>query len=298
MNHKTRALSRSSPGSPFAPKIRMRVGTCGRFVCVSTLLATPVLAQSSTEDGIRAVLRGDYQAGVRILKPLADDFAHPDPVAQFFLAILYETGKGVGRDEGHACGLFLRSSSREHPFAQQSATIAQYFREQYGEAASLICPENETFRGGPPQTISLGPERQITFSDTSVVFVHGGQETRTLWKWPPEAIILPVQYTPVEVTKPISTKRHFLQLFEWIPDESRSPSSWTLTWVLLEVLGDQWLMPVWEKDAAIVSGGARPDGRDVAGFVRLHVNANGEAEFSIVGGPRARTEVIPWKAGQ
>src|SRR5262245_11358795 len=174
----------------------MRVGTCAPLVCAWTLFAAPVLAQSTTEDGVRAVLRGDYQAGVRILRPLADDFAHPDPVAQFFLAVLYETGKGVRRDEGRACGLFLRSASREHPFAEQSATLAAFFRDQYGDAAALICPAKETFRGGPTQTISLGPEHQITFTDTSVVFVHGEEETRTLWKWTPEAVILPVQYTP------------------------------------------------------------------------------------------------------
>ena len=276
----------------------MRFGTCVAPTLVLMLLATPVGAQSTTEDGIRATLRGDYKAAVRILKPLADDFEHPDPVAQFFLAVLYETGQGVGRDEGRACGLFLRSASREHPFTEQSAALASYFRDQYGESAALICPAKETFRGGPPQTITLGPERQITFTDTSVVFVHGEQETRTLWKWPPEAIILPIQYTPVAVTKPLPTTRHFLQLFQWLPDESRSPSSWALTWGLLEVQGDQWLMPAWEKNVAVVNSPARPDAQDVRKFVRVRVNGNGEAEFTLTGGPSARTEVIPWERKQ
>lgn len=276
----------------------MRMGTYAGLVCACALLPTPALAQSTTEDGIRAMLRGDYRSAVRMLKPLADDFAHPDPVAQFFLAVLYETGNGVGRDEGHACSLFLRSASRDHPFTTQSATLAAFFREQYGDGAALICPGNETFRGGPPQTISLGSERQITFTDTSVCFVHGSQETRTLWKWPPEAIILPILYTPLDVRKPVSTKRHFLQIFEWIPDESRNPSSWTLTWGLLEVVGDQWLMPVWEKDVAIVNGSASPETRDVGSFVQLRANASGEAEFSILSGSRARVEVIPWKVSQ
>jgi hypothetical protein len=275
----------------------MRSGTYAALASV-WMLAAPAFAQSTTEDGIRATLHGDYKAAARILKPLADDFEHPDPVAQFFLAVLYEVGEGVRRDEGHACGLFLRSASREHPFAVQSAALATNLRNQYGDGASLICPAQETFRGGPPQTIRFGPEHQITFTDTSVVLVHGEQETRTLWKWPPEAIILPIRYTPVEVTKPLSATRQFLQLFQWLPDDSRNPSSWTLTWGLLEVQGDQWLMPAWEKDAAVVDGSARPDARDVGSFVRVRVNANGEAEFSILSGPRARTEVIPWKAGQ
>ena len=49
--------------------------TPARLACVLTLLAAPAAAQSSTEDGIRAVLRGEYQAAVRILRPLADDAA-------------------------------------------------------------------------------------------------------------------------------------------------------------------------------------------------------------------------------
>ena len=76
----------------------MRLGTYAALASI-WMLAAPAFAQSTTEDGIRAVLHGDYKAAVRILKPLADDFEHPDPVAQFFLAVLYEVGEGVRRDE-------------------------------------------------------------------------------------------------------------------------------------------------------------------------------------------------------
>jgi TPR repeat protein len=80
-----------------------------------TLLACPAAAQSPIEGGIRAVLQGDYHAAARILRPLADDPARPDPVAEFFLAILYDTGRGVQRDMGRACALFLHSSAASHP---------------------------------------------------------------------------------------------------------------------------------------------------------------------------------------
>jgi hypothetical protein len=60
---------------------------CAWLACLFTLLATSAAAQTTTEDGIRAMLRGEYQVAVRILQPLADDAARPDPVAQFFLAI-------------------------------------------------------------------------------------------------------------------------------------------------------------------------------------------------------------------
>jgi hypothetical protein len=55
------------------------------------LFATPAAAQSTAEDGMRAMLRGGYPAALRILRPLADDTAHPDPAAQFFPGILTDT---------------------------------------------------------------------------------------------------------------------------------------------------------------------------------------------------------------
>jgi len=262
------------------------------------LFATTAAAQSTTEDGIRAMLRGDYKAAVAILRPLAQDTGRPDPGAQFFLAVLYETGHGVKPDMARACGLFARSALREHPFAEQSAAIARNMRDQLGDGSSMLCVANETWRGGPPQSMDLGPDHQITFTDTSVVVTHAGQETRTLWKLPPEAIVLPIRYTPLNVSRPVSLRRHFLQFFQWTPDESANPSSWTLTWALSEVVGDQWLMITYEASLAVVNGPGRPDARDMSNFVRLRVNANGEAEFSITGGTRPRTELIPWKASQ
>lgn len=48
------------------------------IVCGLVLFATPASAQSTTEDGVRAMLRGDYRTAFRILQPLADNTAHPD----------------------------------------------------------------------------------------------------------------------------------------------------------------------------------------------------------------------------
>ena len=61
------------------------MGTCARLLCVLTLCATTAAAQSTTEDGIRAMLRGDYKSAAAILRPLAEDAARPDSAAQFFL---------------------------------------------------------------------------------------------------------------------------------------------------------------------------------------------------------------------
>src|SRR5689334_10885988 len=73
-------------------------------IALAVFLAPAIVAaQSSTADGVQALLRGDYEAAARILKPLAENGAQPDPIAQFFLASLYEAGRGVARNQLRAC---------------------------------------------------------------------------------------------------------------------------------------------------------------------------------------------------
>jgi hypothetical protein len=263
------------------------------LVCALVLLPAPAVAQSTAEDGIRAMLGGDYRAAARILRPLADDAA--DPVAQFFLAILYETGTGVSPDMGRACGLFLRSASRAHAFSEQSAAIAAVMQEQLGAGASLLCVADERWQGGPPQSFVLGPGHRIVFANTSVDVMYRDREQRTLLMLPPGAVFLPIQYTPLDVKQPSETRRHFFQWFHWMPDRPGSPSSWTLQWMLSEVVDDLWIVIKGEEGLAVVAGAAPSDSNPVPDLVRLHVTASGEAAFTIVGGPAARTEVIAWR---
>ena len=267
------------------------MSTCARLVCALTLLATPAAAQSTTEDGIRAMVRGDYQAAARILRPLADDAARPDPVAQFLLAILYDTG--YGGDNGRACGLFLRAATTANPFMEQSSTIGALLRDQLGGSASLMCVANEKWQGGPPQSFALGPGHRIVFADTSTTVTYGDHEQRTILLLPPGAAFLPIRYTPLAVTRPIVARRHFFEWIAWTPDTAVNPSSWTLSWSLSEVVGDQWIVITGEDKLAVVDGPTRPASYDLANLIRLRVNASGEAEFAIAGGSSPRTEVIP-----
>ncbi len=70
-----------------------------RVCLVAILLVGPcVAAAQTTSDGVRAFLVGDYQAAARILQPLADAVPEPDPLAQYFMAMLYDSGRGVVRD--------------------------------------------------------------------------------------------------------------------------------------------------------------------------------------------------------
>ena len=277
----------------------MRVRTCAGIVAVVVLFAHAAAGQpATTEDGIRAMLRGDYQAAARVLRPLADDESRPDPVAQFFLAVLYETGRGVPADIGRACRLFLRSSTGEHPFSQQSAAIAAIMREQLGGAASPICVTDTGWRGGAAQSFALGPDHRIVFADTSIRVTYGDREQHTSLLLPSDGVFLPIRYTPLDVARPAATRRHFFQWFHWKPEPALEPSSWTLSWTLSEVVGDGWIVITGERDLLVAQSLPSPTTGDVANLVRLRVNANGEAEFSIAAGATPRTEVIRWQGSR
>ena len=116
-----------------------------------------------------------------------------------------------------------------------------------------------------------------------------------LQRLPTGAAFLPIQHTPLAVTRPLSARREFFQLFHWTPDTTVNPSSWTLGWWLGEVAGDLWIGFAGEENLFVVKGSTPPALPDLARLVQLRVNANGEAEFTILGGTSPRTEVIPWQ---
>ncbi|HEY3885259.1 MAG TPA: hypothetical protein VGL62_08640, partial [Vicinamibacterales bacterium] len=144
------------------------------FVCVFLLASGTTGAQSTTEDGIRALLRGDDLAAARILSPLAYTDVHPDPVAQFFLAVMYETGRGVGRSLT-ACSLFVRAAVPANPFMEQSETMAAAIGAELGEPlAAKLCVAKDP---GLPLPSSSGPgpsmHEQPGTADGVAAIAHG-----------------------------------------------------------------------------------------------------------------------------
>ena len=256
------------------------------------LLATPASAQSTTEDGVRALLQGDYRNAFHILRPLADDRAHPDPAAQFFLAILTDTGH-TG-DNQRACSLFLRAAERPNPFAAQAAALATVVREQLGDGARFFCIAEDGWQGGPPLTFTLGPEHEVIFTDRSMRLIYQGKEQSTNLIPSPDVVYLPVKYTPLTVTRPTAARRHFFQSFMWVRDPSSQPVSWKLYWTLTEVIGDQWILNGSEVVSAVTSS-SPPVSQDVSNLAHIQVNANGEAALTIAGGSALRSELIQRK---
>ena len=188
----------------------------------------------------------------------------------------------------------MKAAAHPNPFSQQAAAIAASIRAQWGDSGSAVCVADERWESGPPQSFVLGPGHQIVFADTGVTVTYGDQERRTnLIKRPGERFP-PIQYVPLQVTRPSRARRDFFLWFQWVPDTPVNPSSWALGWGLSEVVGDQWLLITGDGRFLVVDGRTPPPSYDLAKLVRLQVNATGEAELRVSGGSSPRTEVIPW----
>ena len=109
------------------------------YLLAPILLVASPIAQGTREDGLQAFVNGDYARAVQILGPLAEAPQSSDGIAQFLMAMLYDTGEGVGRSTALACGLFQKAAGGTGPFVDQAALLARALREETTPGA-LLCP--------------------------------------------------------------------------------------------------------------------------------------------------------------
>ena len=255
------------------------------------LLPRPALAQTSTEDGVRAFLRADYAAAARILSPLAEASTEPDATAQFFMGLLYAAGKGVRMDSMRACALFAASATPSNPFMEQSSAAAGMMQQIGGGPGCSMplatAPKPTSFTLASDYTVDVRPYELV-------VHYHGADKTEPIMAIP-GSVSLPVRYSPLDVTRPAAARRHFVEQLMWWRNP-QGGSTWMLGWVLAEIVDGAYVPVASEREVASSSDTRPPASFDLTDVVRLRVNAQGEAEWQILGGPRPRTEVIPVKA--
>jgi len=96
------------------------------IVVVSVALATAsssASGPSATDHAAKAMQEGDFKAALAELKPLAEK---GDPNAQFFLAMLYDAGNGVARDQARAASLYRKAAEQHHLIAQLCLGVLYY----------------------------------------------------------------------------------------------------------------------------------------------------------------------------
>jgi hypothetical protein len=255
------------------------------------LLPVPTSAQTRTNDGVRAFVEGDYAAAARILSPLAEASDEADATAQFFMALLYASGKGVRMDSSRACALFAAAAKPSNPFMEQASAVAVTMQQM--DLGGPLCARPPAI-GPKPMSFVLGPDYTVDVMPYAfVVHYRGSDKTEPIIPLP-GAVSLPVRYTPADVTRPVATRRHFVEQFVWWQDP-RGGSTWMLGWILGEIVDGAYVPILGERGVASTAAPQPPTSLDLDRVARVRVNSQGEAESQIAGGPNPRTEVIPWR---
>lgn len=264
------------------------------FLAIAILAPRLSTAQTGMADGVEALISGDYATAHRILEPLAEATPQPDPIAQFFLATMYESGLGVPADPIRACGLYLKAARADTPFTSQSLALADAINPDNLVLRNL-CAEasGERWNGPVPASFTLATDHWVRVDRLGVtVGYQGAQKTASRALGGPGWVNLPIRYSYADVTRPTETRRHFVEFFMWVPARELGQPSWRLLWFIYEVVGVE-AFEVALAPSVIIESDQQPSATvAIDTIARIRVNANGEAE-QVIGGDNPRTSVIP-----
>jgi hypothetical protein len=274
-----------------------------RVVLTGAVIASTVCtvsAQTTTADGVVALARGNYQRAVEILKPIAEDFRTADAAAQFFMAGLYETGRGVPRDPLRACALYMRASRNDdNPFGRKAFALVRAKIASDGEfndECQLLA--NVGFNHGfEPVTFHLGPGHFVELTLAAATVTYDGRTNRADMGYAqPGSRFLPLRHTELATGPTRSLPRHFIEVFAWHPSSRSGP--WRLRWHLFEVVADGIITIGVSEPIATFDGDEPPsrEGFDVREYAVVRVDDEGNAEWAILKGPRPMTERIESEA--
>jgi hypothetical protein len=261
------------------------------------LLAPSLAAQTTTRDGVKALLRGDYQTAVTILRPLAEGTPQPDPVAQFFMATLYDSGQGVARSPLKACQLYLAAAGVANPLMNQSLGLARAFQEQSPPAIAQPCTPIRTDDYGylPSASFDLAPDHKMILDASGATVTYRGTQARSHWEMRGSGhVFLPARHIQLVVSRPLPTTRHFIQLFIW-RRESSDPPVWSLGWILNEVIGSDVLPVTGDPSLLTLAVPKPPSSFETESVAGVRLNPSGEAEWFISTGSHPRSAVVPFK---
>jgi hypothetical protein len=257
------------------------------------MLAVPCAAAAqTTSDGVRAFLRGDYEAAARILQPLAEAVPEPDPLAQYFMAMLYDSGRGVARDMFQACGMYARAGKPGNPFMSQALTTARIMQDQSPYMVKMCALASaDDGRVPPSASFVLGPDHLVAVDRLGITITYKGAHARTFIE--PDWLVLPVRDVALTVTRPASARRDFIQFFRWQPDNSSNLPAWVLHWMLFEVAGSDFLLVAHHERLAAITGPQPPAAFDVDNAVHLQLSPNDEVEWIVPSDPVTGRGLIP-----
>jgi hypothetical protein len=275
--------------------------TRGWSFCIAiivTVAAVVADTQSRTSDGVSAILRGDSQQAAAILQPIAEDWRQRDPVAAFFMATLYDSGRGVPPDPMRACALYQQAfEDRNSVYAQTAQMLQRHLWLVHGndwyQECQLVASigVNHHFQN---ETFTLGAGHSVEWTVAAATVTYDGVAKRTPYAIRARAIVfLPVQHTDLQAPGS-GAPLHFFELFWWEPTADK----WRLRWALYEVYRDELVAEGMFGDLTTVTAQEPPalTSSDLAGLVRLRLDPEGAVELTTLAKGRVEKQIIPTRA--
>jgi len=197
----------------------MQIGVLILAAFLSVIVPFAANAQTSTADGVDALVRGEYQRAAEILKPIAErSWGVGDDVATFFMATLYENGLGVQRDPVRACALYLRASLQMSPspgpFPAQAQALGQVLQPSMSQAQNAEClllTQLGFEHGFQPAIFQLEQRHSIRLDLSTetlrveATITYEGKEKRATVEaaWVPSGVrFLPIEHTELTTGRP------------------------------------------------------------------------------------------------
>ena len=252
------------------------------------VIPTYVTAQTTAADGVQAFVRGDTQAAIRILAPLAEEGPAADPVAAFFLALAYHSSpqwSGSMRE----CGLFMSAATGTSPVGMQARVLAEALGGPAGLGFEQCMLASQLGWGQPTWTaFTLAPGHRVRIDPDGFQVDYDGASKRMRESWGgPGWRFLPIRLTELATSITGQERRYFLELFAWAPHSKIDVPDWVLLWFAYEVTGADVIRLDGDGLVARLSGSLPPSSFPIDDYARFVVSDNGLVERVVIG-PEAR----------
>jgi hypothetical protein len=250
-------------------------------------------AQTTAADGVLALVRDDPAEAVRILRPLVEGGAEPDPLAAFFLALAYQSG-GIGpTDQSRVCGLLLNAATPANPLRPQAQALAIHLHMNHALAREQCMMASARGWGEPAwTTFLLAPGHSVRIDRGGFFVEHQGSSKVTPEGWGGAGWkFLPIRLSEVELPGADRARRYFIDLFAWSPHTQVDAPQWSLVWFAYEVVGADVVRLSGNGLVVTTVGPTPPASFPVDEFARFVSTDSGQIERVIVGPEASRIRV-------
>jgi TPR repeat protein len=102
----------------------MKISTLIIIITVISLALFYIITWTGSDDDLTPYIRGDYATAVKQFREAAEQ---GDAAAQYNLALMYGSGKGVPQDDTEAMKWYSKSAEQGYAYAQYNLSMVYFF---------------------------------------------------------------------------------------------------------------------------------------------------------------------------